>query len=351
VSDGAGGVDVSTVATQANMQTATFAEDQNGELYVADYQNRIWQVTQAAPPAGPVFPQHLSETGCFDPANPTIPTGGLIPYEPRAPLWSDGLEKRRWMALPNGDTVTVGPDGDWQFPIGTVLAKEFSWQGAPVETRLFMRHTDGDWGAYTYVWDGADATLTTSGRTLDLGAGKTWDVPSTAQCFECHTAAAGWSLGLETAQLNSDLAYTGGVANQIDTLDAIGMFTVTPGEPATLPALPLLGGPDTAEAQSRAYLHSNCSTCHRPGANRTNLDLRFDTSFADTRLCNVAPVAGDLGVPGALRFVPGDPASSLIALRMEATDANRMPLLGSAEVHTQAVDAVTAWIQGTTSCP
>lgn len=351
VSDGAGGVDVSTVATQANMQTATFAEDQDGELYVADYQNRIWRITQPAPPAGPVFPQHLSETGCFDPADPTIPAAGLIPYEPRAPLWSDGLEKRRWLALPDGETVTVGPDGDWQFPIGTVLAKEFSWQGAKVETRLLMRHTDGDWGAYTYVWDGADATLTTSGRTLDLGGGKSWDVPSTAQCFECHTAASDWSLGLETAQLNSDLAYSGGVANQINTLDAIGMFTVTPGEPATLPALPLLGGPDTAEAQSRAYLHSNCSTCHRPGANRTDLDLRYDTPFVDTHLCNVAPVAGDLGVPGALRFVPGDPASSLLALRMEATDVNRMPLLGSTEVHADAVDAVTAWIQGTTACP
>ncbi|HMV68878.1 MAG TPA: PQQ-dependent sugar dehydrogenase, partial [Myxococcota bacterium] len=284
--DGNGRGTAEVVAQRAGMQGSTFAEDQQGELYIADYAGRIFKITEASPPVGPVFPQRLSETGCFDPNDPTQPAPGLIPYAPRVELWSDGLAKRRWMALPDGMTIGVDPaSGDWSFPIGTVLAKEFSWGGHPVETRLFMRHADGGWGAYTYVWDpgGADATLVTAGTELDLGGGKTWQVPSQGRCFSCHTSAAGTTLGLETAQLNGDLDYGGTLANQIDTLDAIGMFAVSPGGPRNLPALPSLTGADPAEARSRAYLHANCSFCHRPGGGGLGgLDLRYGTAFGAT---------------------------------------------------------------------
>ena len=342
------------VAQRAGMQSATFAEDQNGELYIADYAGRIFQITEAAPPAGPIFPQRLSDTGCYEAQDPTVPTPGLIPYAPRVELWSDGLDKRRWMALPDGTTIDVNASGDWLFPIGTVLAKEFSWAGRRVETRLFMRHSDGGWGAYTYLWDATetDATLVTTGTDLDLGGGKPWHVPDQGECFSCHTTAANVTLGLETAQLNSDLDYAGVIANQIDTLDAIGMFTVSPGGPGALPALPTLAGADTAAARSRAYLHANCAFCHQPGGGGLGgLDLRYTTAFADTNLCDVAPQNGNLGVPGARNLLPGDPASSVLWLRMTTTGDNRMPPLGTVDVHTAATDAVRDWIQGVNACP
>ena len=36
-----------------------------------------------------------------------------------------------------------------------------------VETRLFMRHPDGDWAGYTYEWNAqrTDATLVQGGKT------------------------------------------------------------------------------------------------------------------------------------------------------------------------------------------
>ena len=49
------------------------------------------------------FPRKLSETGLFASTKDHAPAPGLIPYSVNAPLWSDGAEKERFLALP-GDT-------------------------------------------------------------------------------------------------------------------------------------------------------------------------------------------------------------------------------------------------------
>jgi hypothetical protein len=48
-------------------------------------------------------------------------------------------------------TITFGPDGDLDLPIGSVLMKEFSIEGRKIETRLLVRHDDGDWAGYAYA--------------------------------------------------------------------------------------------------------------------------------------------------------------------------------------------------------
>src|SRR5690606_28813421 len=152
------------------------------------------------------------------------PASGLIPYAPNAPFWSDGAEKERWIALPNGTSITVQNDGDWDFPAGTVLMKHFRLNGRLVETRLLMRHPDNEWAGYTYEWDATqtEATRVVGGKTTTIGA-QQWIFPSEADCLACHTEAAGRTLGLETSQLNGDLTYpqTGRIANQIVTLNHI----------------------------------------------------------------------------------------------------------------------------------
>jgi hypothetical protein len=85
----------------------------------------------------------LSATGCVDPRNASAPAAGLIPYAVAAPLWSDGADKERWLALPNGTTIQVQADGDFSLPPGRVLMKHFRLAGDLVETRLFMRHANG----------------------------------------------------------------------------------------------------------------------------------------------------------------------------------------------------------------
>lgn len=92
------------------------------------------------------FPQKLSLTGCVDPKEPTKPASGVIPYAVNVPFWSDGAEKERWFAVPDGTTISVKEGGDLDLPIGAVTMKTFRLGGKPVETRLFVRHDDGDWG-------------------------------------------------------------------------------------------------------------------------------------------------------------------------------------------------------------
>ena len=152
-----------------------------------------------------------------------------------------------------------------------------------------MRHNDGAWAGYTYEWNagGTDATRVVGGKTVQV-AGQTWDFPSEAQCLQCHTAAAGRTLGLEVGQLNGDFGYpTGRTANQLTTLN--GIDTLTPAltlPPAQLPVIPDPFGGAALGLRARAYLHTNCANCHRPGGprNRT-MDFRYTTALSrDQRL-------------------------------------------------------------------
>jgi uncharacterized repeat protein (TIGR03806 family) len=336
----------------------SFAEDTDGELYaLALNQGQIYKLVAAAAPGPNTFPDRLSKTGCADPADVTRPASGLVPYGVNAALWSDGAQKERWMALPDGAKITVSDvDGDFDFPNGTVLVKSFSIGGKRIETRLFMRHDDGGWGGYTYEWldDQSDALLLPAGKTKQVGA-QTWTYPSRSDCVSCHSGAAGRSLGLELGQQNGDYVYTATnrVANQLKTLDHLGMFD----KPLAKPVEQLVAYPDPFGAapvadRARAYLHANCSHCHRPqGGGLGDMDLRFGTAFVDTKTCNVVPQQGDLGVAGGKLLVPGQPALSVLALRPHSPAANRMPPLASSVVDDKGVKVLDDWIASLAACP
>lgn len=256
------------------------------------------------------------------------------------------------MALPNNTSITVGSDGDFDFPSRTVLMKNFRLGNQLIESRLFMKHPDGVWAGYTYQWNGAQtqATLVPGGGT-GVHSGQTWVYPSPGQCLQCHTSAAGNSLGLEIAQLNGSLKYpqTGRNANQIVTLNALGMLNPAPTQDVA--QLPRYRKPDgsaggTLAQRARAYLHSNCAQCHRPnGGTTVNLDLRYAVAVSSSNTCNIAPSAGDLGVAGAKRIVPGDPAHSVLYLRMNRRGANQMPPIASNVVDADGTALISEWIQ------
>ncbi len=346
---------------ESGLQIASFAQDNAGELYVLDYgSGKISRIIGTIASSG--IPQKLSQTGCFDASDPTSPNSVLVPYDVSSPLWSDGAEKSRWMALPPSGKIKVGADGDWDLPIGTILVKEFRLGGKRVETRLFMRHTDGTWGGYSYEWDASetDATLLPDGKTKNVSTGfgstQAWTYPSRAQCMGCHNAATGGSIGLETAQLNHDFTYPDGTtSNQLTKLGALGMFSASAPLPPSSqrPALPSPSDTSASdEDRARSYLHANCAFCHRPqGPGRGAADWRFMQSLDQTHACNAAPEAGTLGILGAKLIVAGDPSSSLVSVRMHATDASRMPPLGSAIVDTNGTAVVDAWISSLTTCP
>jgi hypothetical protein len=222
-----------------------------------------------------------------------------------------------------------------------------------------VHHPDGVWAGYSYRWNNqTDAVRVIGGATRLLSNGQTWIYPSESQCLQCHTAAAGRALGPETAQLNRSHSYpqTGRTANQLATLTAIN--TVTPPFASDISSLPTMPDPvDTAASatdRARAYLHANCSQCHRPnGPTPSNMDLRYTTALTATNACNVAPSSGTLGLANARLIAPGNAAASVLPARMNRRDANAMPPLGSNVVDTAGVALLTQWINSlaANACP
>lgn len=338
----------------ATIEYTSFAEDDAGEIYATGvFQTGIYKLV---PQAGgtSTFPDRLSRTGCFDAADPKRTTSGVIPYRVNAPFWSDGLDKERGLGLPNGTTITVGADGDFTLPIGSVLTKTFSLAGKRIETRLFMRHANGAWAGYSYEWNDAqtDAFLLPDAKTKSIGD-RNWTFPSRTDCMRCHTSAAGWTLGLELGQLNGDLTYpsTGRTANQLTTLESIGLFASA--LPASRPAYPAYDGSASVDARARSYLHVNCSGCHRPsgGAGRATMDVRFATPFASTGTCGALPLGEDIGVSGARILDPGSPDTSVLSIRVHRLDGFRMPPLGSQRIDTEGANLLDTWIRGIAACP
>jgi len=330
---------------------AAWAQDLDGELYLL-----TGEFMQLVPDGGgPAndFPMVLSDTGCVSEADATQMVDAAIPYDVNVPLWSDGSEKNRWFAIPDDTQIEIGPDGDWDFPVDSVLIKEFHIEGVRVETRLLVRHEDGGWAGYAYQWNvtGDDAFWVPSGAVVDLPSGATWTIPSQAQCMQCHTEGAGGTIGPETAQMNRSFVYPLGSSNQIDTFAHVGLFTGDPGESSTLDAHPELLSGEPVESRARAYLHANCAHCHRPdGSTPTDIDFRWTTPISETETCQEPAQLGDLGVPNAMLIAPGEPARSTVSLRMLATDEERMPAVGSVVVDSDAAGVVEQWISEMQDC-
>jgi hypothetical protein len=252
-----------------------------------------------AAPAAPALPPTLAETHG--------PRG--IAYAPRYPLWSDGMEKRRWIELPAGSAIDKSNPDAWRFPVGTRAWKEFRRDGRPVETRFIERLADGSWRFLAYRWnaEGTQATLAPEEGVPESG------IPSRTDCLACHEGAAVPILGYSAVQLETELA-------------------------------PALG-----------YLHGNCGHCHNDGA-LPALELTLAQSAADPRAGAERMRASLLGrasrfrpreaTSAPRRVVPGDPDASLLVARMQSRDAlTRMPPLGVSVPDPNGIAMVRRWIE------
>ncbi len=331
----------------------------------------------------------LSQTGCVVTSDPKTLAPSVIPYEVNSPLWSDGADKTRGMALPPGAKIHVvncsadpsecpgsndqADDGKWKFPVGTVMVKSFLFDGKFVETRLFMRFNATTWAGFSYKWDEAqtDATLepgdrdevsfSTGQRTVD------WHFPSRMDCMTCHIPDRGYAvLGPETAQMNRVV----NGANQLDELQSMGLFDApipTPYKPALIqPTTSQLGSPPASaslEERATTYLHANCSFCHRANPGDVDcttdpcLDLRYGVPLAQRSICNVTPAKGGFTLSNPVTLAPGHPELSVLSIRMKqpADDSTghhgRMPQIASYVVDQDATALIDSWITSISACP
>jgi uncharacterized repeat protein (TIGR03806 family) len=363
------------------LQITGFGTDSQGELLIADHGSGFYRLEPSPKQENPPkFPTRLSETGLFTSVKDHQPDPALIPYSVNAPLWSDGADKERFIALPGTSQIEFTEANGWNFPEGAVLVKTFSLatgSGQPavsrrIETRLLTRQI-GKWVGYSYIWNDeqTDADLVAAAgmdRVYDVADAKapggrrqqTWHYPSRTECMVCHSRAANFVLGLNTVQMNRDHIYGRVTANQLRTLEHIGVFGTSIAQasgskpPARLPRPPeqmrkLVDPYDShadLEARARSYLHANCAICHVPaGGGNAAMDLDFLTDKDKANVIGKPPLHDRFGIANALLIAPGDPEGSILYLRLARRGPGQMPALASSVVDARAVQLMHDWIK------
>jgi uncharacterized repeat protein (TIGR03806 family) len=386
---------------EPTVRVVDFAEDEQGELYVLDYdEGTIHELVRNPAAESPQeFPRRLSETGLFRSTVTEEPHDGVIPFQINAPLWADYAQADRWVAVPNGQPIRVylRPQAipgsmftrSLVFPPGSVLVKTYWMQmraGDPqsrrrLETQLL--HYDGRfWRGYSFWWneEQTDAELVPAGgdeKTLHIDdpeapGGKrvqTWRIVSRQECIRCHNPWSEYALAFTPQQLNREVVFQQERIPQLRLLGEIGLlrFEDIPeapygklaaarasnggieGSDSWIEKFPRFVNPfDTQaplEQRARAYLHANCAHCHRfGGGGSAYLHLTYDLPLSELRAVDVAPSQGTFGIARARLIAPGEPHRSVLLYRMAKLGGGRMPRIGSYEVDPQGIDLIESWI-------
>lgn len=296
------------------------------------------------------------------------PADGVFEYEVNAPLFTDYAEKKRFIYLPPGTSLTYTGQGAFEFPTGSAVIKNFFYfndatspdKGKKMaETRLLLRDNNG-WKALTYIWNSTqtDADLEVAGSVFPVEwknrDGKQmhvdYVVPNTNQCKGCHSFDGKFvPVGVNAAQLNRN--------NQLQLWADSGRLSQLPDQAADIPALfdyTTIGDPGHADATllekgARAYLEGNCAHCHNPHGPASTSGMFLEAAQNDRERLGIMkpPVAAGRG-SGDRRYgiVPGKPHESILLYRIESTDPGvRMPELGRQLVHNEGVALIKAWIK------
>jgi uncharacterized repeat protein (TIGR03806 family) len=320
---------------------------------------------QMPPRADGAIPKLLSQTGAFKNIRDFTLADGLVPYDLVVPFWSDGAEKSRFISVPENQTVKFSPTGEWIFPPGTVFVKSFFFATNELnpnslrrlETRLLVRDETGGVYGVCYKWraDGSDADLLATNLTeqisIQTATGvrtQIWYYPSRQECLTCHTANAGFVLGVKTRQLNRDLKYPSGVTdNQLRAWNHAGLFDAKISD-ADLKMFPTLAAPDdlsrSLEDRARSYLDANCAHCHRPKGTVAYFDARYDTPLARQGLV-AGHVLIDERIDGARVIAPNDIWRSILFMRADTTEPFKMPPLARNTIDERGMKLLREWIE------
>lgn len=310
------------------------------------------------------FPSKLSAWNLFvgEPSK-LQPNEGVVPYDLNTPLFSDYATKRRFVWMPPGKAALYRVDDVFDFPVGTILSKSFSYpvdgKEKLVETRLLVRTKNG-WFGLPYVWntEQTDATLEMAADPVRVSykhpSGQTFTfdymIPNANQCKGCHERSkVVVPLGPKARNLNREFAYNSGRENQLMHWTEIGYLKSAP-SPAQVPRAAVWNDPsESLDARAQAYLDVNCAHCHNPEgpANTSGLYLTYQQKDRLRLGFNKVPVsAGKASGDFYYDVVAGHPEQSILIHRMLSTEPKvLMPELGRALVHKEGVDLITEWIR------
>jgi putative heme-binding domain-containing protein len=365
---------------QGAPKVVSFAEDNNGELYILDYNESagiyVFEPNPEASKPRPPFPTKLSESGLFADIGKVVPAAGVYRYDINAEPWFDHAKATRLVGLPGTGAATFYheeqpvPETAWFksrvfFPKDGVLARTFTIEmerGNPASARRLetqILHFNGvEFFGYAYRWNDAqtDATLVpAAGEDLELtikdshspgGVRKqTWHFPSRTECRQCHNPWAGEVLAFTEPQLRGVRG-----PGELGRLMDLGLIVRGKEKAKANPALKPLVNPHEAgadvDARARSYLHANCAHCHQfGGGGSVNIQLRYDTALKDANAVDAKPVQGTFGIPDGKIISPGAPYQSILYYRMCKQGRGRMPHIGSEIVDEAGARLIGEWIR------
>jgi hypothetical protein len=280
-------------------------------------------------------------------------------FAPEYKLWSDAAEKKRWIYLPECQSIDTSDMDHWDFPVGTRLWKEFVVGELRLETRLIHRYGPSvdQWLMVSYQWpadnvgtagpvlDPELATLVSAVGVQDAN-GTLHDIPSQAECVNCHGKLSERVLGFSAIQLSHEL---GGLtlAELVDwgvLSDPPSAGYDPPGDPTTQAAL--------------GYLHANCGNCHNEtgvtstdGTQLQSLWMRLLVSHESVEQTHAYATGVNQQTAndtwnGLERIDPTTPGNSVVLTRLYSeTAGTRMPPLREKRDDAGHA-AVQAWIDG-----
>ena len=266
------------------LQISSFGQDTDGEMYIVHLGGTLHRLVQGAgggpPDSRAAFADRLRERQRPRRSRPAA----SFPTRPTRRSSPTARPRRAGWRCPTASASSSTRNNDFDFPNGSVLVKNFSLGATLVETRLFMRHSDGNWAGYTYEWNARRHRRHARGRRQDR-AGRRPDlgIPERSAMPAMPHGRGRPHAGSRdrTVEWRLRLSATGRTANQLTTLNAID--TLTPAltlPPAQLPVIPDPFGTAPLGARARAYLHTNCANCHRPGGPApSDLDFRYTTAL------------------------------------------------------------------------
>lgn len=282
-------------------------------------------------------------------------------FTPGATMWLDGAAASRWIWLPAGSKIDATDPNNWSFPVGTKIWQEISLLGQRIETRYEWKQAAGIWFRTTFVWN-LNETAAPSVMTGQTSArGLPYDIPSVAQCGQCHDGANDFVLGFEAVSLA--LPKSAGL-----NLQALRQKQMLAHDPGGTPAVP---GSDTTTTGALTFLHANCGTsCHNRNADAAGgatglfLKLTLDNGGnlpsspqqTDTWTTSVGvpssltPYGVDAG--GFWRIHPGDPSHSSIVWTSSRRDGVvQMPPIDTQLVDQNDVQLLSNWVTAMPSTP
>ena len=296
------------------------------------------------------------------------PVDGVVPYTVTAELYSDLSRKKRFIVIPDGETIGFDATEPWSWPDDSILIKTFYYpvdatdpdSGRQIlETRLLHKR-NGEWEADSYVWDDdqEDAELHNFGRRVDVtfideeGESVEIDyrIPNRNQCTTCHGQDGDLSpLGPRTRQLLSPYEPGGENPTQIENLMGRNLFDEPP---ADVDELFGVADPydesESLDDRARAYLDANCAHCHNPDGRASSSNLYLGVDIVNPNRLGICktPVAAGSGSGGhSFDIVPGEPDESILVFRMETTDASiKMPELPITTNDEFGIELVRQWI-------